>query len=146
MPFSKTPAAKIAKQELLRVHAYERDAHLACDLEAMMVNQAEEFTAVVDGGIRVLTGTQMREIFVGAFKDATYHMFDDLEAPHVHVSDDASLAWMAVRIRVRKTQTGQDGVTQERRFVSTAIYTYQYRDGRWLRSGSSGSSVDESAT
>ena len=138
MQFSDTPAAKKARRDLLEVHAYERDAHLACDIEAMMLNQADSFTAVTDGGIRTLTGTQMREIFVQAFNGATYHEFDDLEAPSVHVSDDGTLAWMAVRTSVWKSQIDQEGVTQERRFISTAILTYQNRDGRWLRTGSRG--------
>jgi ketosteroid isomerase-like protein len=142
MQFSVTPAAKKARRELLEVHAYERDAHLACDVDAMMLNQADSFTAVGDGGFRVLSGAQMRQIFAQAFNGATYHEFDDLEAPSVHVSDDGTLAWMAVRIRVWKSQIDKEGVTQERRFVSTAIRTYQNRDGRWLRTGSSGNNVE----
>ena len=138
MQFSETMAAKNAKRELLKVHAFERDAHLACDVEAMMLNQADSFTAVGDGGIRVLTGTQMRQIFEQAFNRATYHEFDDLEAPSIHVSDDGTLAWMAVRISVWKSQIDQEGVTQERRFISTLILTYQNRDGRWVRTGSRG--------
>ena len=137
-----TQAAQDARRELLAVHAYERDAHLSCDLEAMMVNQADSFTAVIDGGFRVLTGAQMRRIFEDAFRDATYHEFDDLEAPAIHVSDDGTLAWMAVSIRVRKTQIDEAGMAQERRFISSAIYTYENRDGRWLRTGSCGKSVD----
>jgi len=142
MQFSETPAAKKARRELLEVHANERDAHLACDVEAMMLNQSDSFTAVGDGGFRVLTGTQMRQIFVQAFNGATYHEFDDLEPPGVHVSDDGTLAWMAIRISVWKSQIDPEGVTQERRFVSTAIRTYQNRDGLWLRTGSSGNNVE----
>ena len=143
MLVSETQAAKKARQELLEVHAYERDAHLACDLDAMMLNQADRFTAVGAGGFRVLTGDEMRQLFVGAFDGATYHAFDDLEDPEIHVSDDGTLAWMAVRIKVWKSQTDKAGVTQERRFISSAIYTYENRDGRWLRTGSSGHSVDQ---
>ena len=143
MQISETPAAKNARRELLEVHAYERDAHLACDLDAMMLNQADSFTAVGNGGFRVLTGAEMRQLFVGAFDGAAYHEFDDLEAPEVHVSDDGTLAWMAVRVKVWKSQIDKEGVTQERRFVSSAIYTYENRAGRWLRTGSSGNSVDQ---
>lgn len=145
MHSSETPIAEKARRELLEVHSYERDAHLTCDLDAMMVNQGDRFTAVGDGGFRVLTGAEMRQIFVGAFEGATYHEFDDLEAPEIHVSGDGTLAWMAVRIRVWKSQTDSTGASQERRFVSTAIITYENRDGRWRRTGSSGNSVDRSS-
>lgn len=145
MQTSDSPAAKKARQELVDVHVFERDAHLACDLDAMMLNQADSFTAVGEGGIRVLTGAEMRRIFEQAFKDATYHQFDDLEPPAIHVSDDGTLAWMAVRLGVWKSQIDGSGVMQERRFVSTAIYTYANRDGRWVRTGSSGHSVERTS-
>jgi len=143
MQVSETPAAKRARRELAEVHAHERAAHLACDLDAMMLNQADSFTAVGAGGFRVLTGAEMRELFVGAFDGATYHEFDDLEGPEIHVSADGTLAWMAVRLKVRKSQTDKDGATQERHFVSSAILTYQHRDGRWLRTGSSGHNAEQ---
>jgi hypothetical protein len=142
MQMSESPAAKNARRELLEIHSYERDAHLTCDLDAMMLNQADSFTGVGEGGFRVLTAAEMRQIFFGAFDGATYHEFDDLEGPDIHVSDDGTLAWMAVRIKVWKSQTDKAGVTQERRFISSAIYTYEKRDGRWLRTGSSGNSIE----
>lgn len=142
MKVSETPAAKNARAELLAVHAHERDAHLTCDVDAMMSNQADSFTAVGDAGIRVLTGAQMRQIFIEAFHAAKYHEFDDVEAPAVHVSEDGPLAWMAVRIRVWKSQK-DEGVSQERRFVTTALWTYEKRDGRWLRTGSSGHNAEQ---
>ena len=142
MHFSETPGAKKGKRELLEVLAYERDAHLACDVDALMLNQADSFTAVGDEGLRILTGTEMRQIFVGAFDGATYHAFDDLGAPEIHVSDDGTLAWMAVRIKVWKSQIDGAGVTRDRRFVSSAIRTYANRGGRWLRTGSSGNNVE----
>jgi ketosteroid isomerase-like protein len=145
MQVSETPAAKRARRELAEIHAHERAAHLACDLDAMMLNQSDSFTAVGAGGFRVLTGAEMRELFVGAFEGATYHEFDDLEGPEIHVSADGTLAWMAVRITVWKSQIDKAGVTQERRFVSSAIYTYENRDGRWLRTGSSGHSAEQPA-
>lgn len=145
MQVSETQAAAKAKRELAAVHSFERAAHLACDLDAMMLNQADSFTAVGAGGYRVLTGAEMRELFVGAFDGATYHEFDDLEGPEIHVSADGTLAWMAVRIKVWKSQIDKAGVTQERRFVSSAIYTYENRDGRWLRTGSSGHSAEQPA-
>ena len=143
MQVSETQAAAKAKRELAAVHSFERAAHLACDLDAMMLNQADSFTAVGAGGFRVLTGAEMRQLFVGAFDGATYHEFDDLEGPEIHVSADGTLAWMAVRIKVWKSQIDKAGVTQERRFVSSAILTYQHRDGRWLRTGSSGHNAEQ---
>jgi len=143
MHVSETQAAMEARRDLLAVHSHEREAHLACDLDAMMLNQADHFTGVGPGGFRVFDAAEMRQLFVGAFDGATYHAFDDVEAPQIHASDDGTLAWMAVRIKVWKSQIDKAGVAQERRFTSSAIYTYEKRDGRWLRTGSSGHSIDQ---
>lgn len=132
-----------AIDELLVVHDQERTAHLTTDVEAMMVHQGDEFVAVVEGGVHVLTGEQMRGIFTQAFEGATYLAFDDVEDPVIRVSDDGSMAWMAVKLRVWKTQLGASGEQLERRFISTGIRTYRRCDGTWLRTGSSGNSVDE---
>jgi len=136
------PLERNAIEELMQVHSHERDAHISNDVDALMLNQADEFTAIGDGAIHHLTGEQMRQNFVRAFSDATYHEFDDLDEPEVHVSADGNLAWMAVRIGVRKTQTDESGATRERSFISTALQTYVKRDGRWLRTGTSGNIVE----
>jgi ketosteroid isomerase-like protein len=101
---TQTPAAEKAGQELKEVHAYERDAHFGNDVDALMLNQADDFIAIAEGKVHHLTADQMRQNFVRAFKNATYHEFDDLEEPEIFASDDGSLAWVAARIRVRKSQ------------------------------------------
>lgn len=134
--------AKNAIEELLRVRAHERDAHFANDVDGLMLNQSDSFTAVVGGNIHHLTGDQMRRNFVQAFENATYHEFDDLEEPEVHVSNDGRLAWVASRIMVRKSQIDDTGKARERRFVSTSITTYE-KQGRWLRTATSGNVVEQ---
>jgi ketosteroid isomerase-like protein len=139
---TQTPAAEKAERELKEVRAYERDAHFANDVEALMRNQADDFIAIAQGKIHHLTADQMRQNFVQAFKDATYHEFDDLEEPEIFVSDDGSLAWVAARIRVRKSQIDGAGTSRERTFVSTAITTYEKWNGQWHRTSTSGSIVE----
>ena len=43
---AQTPKAEKARQELKEVHAYERDAHFANDVDALMLNQADDFIAI----------------------------------------------------------------------------------------------------
>jgi hypothetical protein len=54
-------------------------------------------------------------------------------APAAGVVDDASMAWMIVRTRVRRTQKDASGKEVERRFVYAGIMTYAKREGRWVR-------------
>ncbi|HMW01195.1 MAG TPA: hypothetical protein PKE58_13750, partial [Acidobacteriota bacterium] len=51
----------------------------------------------------------------------------------VRVSNDASLAWMIVRTRVRRTQKQADGSDKERSFVYAGIMTYEKKKGKWVR-------------
>ncbi len=108
-----------------------------------MLHQADEFIATVEGHVHRLTGEQMRAIFIQAFEGAEYFAFDDIEPPIIRPSTDGSMAWMAVNIRVRKTQTSVSGEQHERNFISTGIWTYARRDGTWQRTGSSGHSRNE---
>jgi hypothetical protein len=129
--------AEQAVQELLAVHEHERTAHLDAAVEALMENQADDFTYVGNGVIRHLTGVDMRRNVEAAFRNATYHEFDDLEPPVIRAASDGCFAWMMVRINVRKSQPDETGAMRERSFVSAGIRTYEKRNGRWLRTGTS---------
>jgi hypothetical protein len=61
---------------------------------------------------------------------AVYHEYVDLEDPVVRISDDGSMAWTITRVRVRRTQNGQ-----ERGFVYAGMMTFEKRNGQWLRTG-----------
>lgn len=59
---------------------------------------------------------------------ATYDEWDDVEPPLVRISDDGTLAWMIIYVRVRRTKGDR-----ELRFTYAGIETYEKRDGRWLK-------------
>jgi len=56
-----------------------------------------------------------------------------LEEPIVRVSNDASMAWMIVRTRIRRVQKNADGTEKQENVVYAGIMTYEKRDGRWMR-------------
>ena len=72
-------------------------------------------------------------MFESYFKDAKYFEWDDLEPPIIRVSADASMAWMIVRTKVRRTQKDSSGAEKEEKFVYAGIMTYEKRNGRWVR-------------
>jgi hypothetical protein len=72
-------------------------------------------------------------MFTGYFRDAKYYEWDDVEEPIIRISNDASMAWMITRTRVRRVQKKADGAEQEEKFVYAGIMTYEKRDGRWVR-------------
>jgi hypothetical protein len=121
-----------AKQELLAIHASHRKAHFDTDAEALLANQAETYTCVRDCAIHHSSREANLEQFEKYFKNATYYEWDDLEAPIVQVSQDASLAWMITRTKVRRTQIDESGEQHEQEFVYAGVMMYEKRDGEWI--------------
>ena len=80
-----------------------------------------------------MTLAQVAGGFVESFRGATYFEWDDLEPPIIRVSDDASMAWIIVRVRARKTQPDDSDEPHERNFVYVGIMTHEKRNGRRLR-------------
>ena len=118
---------------LLEVHKTDRRAHFETDVELLLKHSAEEFIYVGNGKISRSTRAEMKAEFEDYFRDAKYYEWDDLEPPIVRISDDASMAWMIVRNKVRRTQKLPSGEAKERAFVYAGIMTYEKRQGKWVR-------------
>jgi hypothetical protein len=118
---------------LLQIHALDRQAHFATNADGLLAHSAEQFISVSGGAISRATRDDLQQMFTAYFKDATYYEWDDLEPPIVRIARDASMAWMIVRTKVRRTQPDASGAKHERQFIYAGIMTYEKRDGRWLR-------------
>ena len=121
------------KAELLKVHQTDREAHFKTDVEMLLRHSADEFISVANGRIDKTTRRAVKEFFEGYFKNANYYEWDDLEPPIIRISKDASMAWMIVRTKVRRTQKDDKGAEREQKFVYAGIMTYEKQDGRWVR-------------
>ena len=121
------------KAELLKIHEAGRRAHFNTDVNLLLEGAPDEFISVSGGKINRSTPAATRKMFESYFKDAKYFEWDDLEPPIIRVSADASMAWMIVRTKVRRTQKDSSGAEREEKFVYAGIMTYEKRDGRWVR-------------
>jgi hypothetical protein len=128
-----SPNLEKEKAELLRLHKSDREAHFKTDVEALLENSPEEFITVGRGKINRSSKADTRKMFTGYFRDANYFEWDDVEEPIIRVSNDASMAWMITRTRVRRVQKNADGTEKEEKFVYAGIMTYEKREGRWVR-------------
>jgi len=113
---------------LLELHATVRRAHFDTDVNQLLANDAEEWINVRDAKIVRRRREDNVRMFTEYFDGATYHEWDDIEPPIVSVSNDASLAWMIVNVRVRRMKNGE-----ELRFRYAGIETFEKRDGRWIK-------------
>ncbi len=122
-----------ARQELLAIHANDRRAHFATDADALLAYHPDTFINVRDGTIRRMPRDTIRQNFKNYFENAAYQEWDDLEPPIVQIAQDASIAWMIVRTRSRRTKTDDSGNVQQEEFIYAGIMTYEHKDGRWIR-------------
>lgn len=120
-------------EQLLRIHESDRRAHFETSAKQIMEHATDEFISVRAGGIQRTTRAENLKFFEEYFKGAKYYEWDDLEPPIVRVSNDASMAWMIVRTRVRREQAQSGGQATERKFVYAGIMAYEKKGGRWLR-------------
>ena len=132
---STQPSANLEKEkaELLRLHKSDREAHFKTDVDQLLANSPEEFISVSRGKISRSSEADARKMFTAYFRDAKYYEWDDVEEPIIRVSEDASMAWMITRTRVRRVQKNAAGEEKEEKFVYAGIMTYEKRDGRWGR-------------
>ena len=115
---------------LLEIHKQDRRGHFETNPQILAEHQGDDFICVGNGEITHMSLADFLSGFERSFKNATYHEWDDLESPIIRISDDATLAWMIVRNRVRRHQTQDDGSEVERKFIYAGIMTYEKKDGK----------------
>jgi hypothetical protein len=120
-------------EQLLRIHESDRRAHFETSAKRIMEHATDEFISVSSGRVQRTTRAENLKFFEEYFKGAKYYEWDDLEPPIVRVSNDASMAWMIVRTRVRRLQTLSGDETTQRRFVYAGIMVYEKKGGQWVR-------------
>src|SRR5438552_18474459 len=123
---SAQPSADLEKEkaELLRLHKSDREAHFKTDVDLLLQNSPEEFISVGRGKINRQSKDDARKMFTGYFRGAKYYEWDDVEEPIIRISNDATMAWMITRTRVRRVQKKTDGAEQEEKFIYAGIMTY----------------------
>ena len=119
--------------DLLEIHRQDWRAHFETDAELLLKNSNAEMVSVSSGKINRSSRDQIRQMFTEYFKNAKYYEWDDLEPPIIRISADASMAWMIVNTRVRRTQKLSSGEERETSFVYAGIMTYEKQQGKWVK-------------
>jgi len=122
------------KKELLELHRKDRRAHFENNAELALSDKVDHgFISVRNGAVTQRDKSDFQKRLESYFKNAKYYEWDDLEPPIVRISDDGSMAWMIVRVRVRRTQQNSSGAAIEEKFIYAGISAYEKRSGKWLQ-------------
>ncbi len=123
------------RQEILDLHRDAIRAHLEKDVGFFTRDLANDYFSVGNGSIRHPSKEEIDQQFSNYINNTEFTEYRDLEDPLIGFSDDGSLAWSIVRVRVAGERTVEaDSI---RRFDTTwAWITLYKREGnRWLRMG-----------
>jgi len=122
------------KKELLELHRKDRRAHFENNAELALSDKLDHgFISVRNGAVTRRDKSDFQKTLEGYFKNAKYYEWDDLEPPIVRISNDGSMAWMIVRVRVRRIQQNPSGAAVEEKFIYAGISTYEKRGGKWIQ-------------
>ncbi len=126
--------SRSASDQILELHATEREGHLRGDASVVTSVLAESVASVQNGDVEIQSREQMRRSFSEYLSGVAYLSWDDLMKPSVHVSSDGTMAWAVVRIKARFREKGdQSGRIQE--FKSSWIATYEKQNSQWRMTG-----------
>ncbi|UCH84522.1 MAG: hypothetical protein JSW50_02175 [Candidatus Latescibacterota bacterium] len=120
---------------LLNIHNELIDAHKSNDVDRLTEPESDEVISVSRGEVLF----QNRDERVPRFKDylenTVFTEYRDLIDPIVHVSDDGTLGWVIVQVKVSGTRTYSGGESKSFDDVWAWIELYKKMDGRWYRVG-----------
>jgi hypothetical protein len=120
-----------AVDELLRLQAQQRAAHLGADADLMVALFADDFLSVADGQVTRPTREQSRRRFQSYFDLVTFLAWDDVAPPLITVAADASLATVIVQKRVHLRYTDQAGVERGEETLFAWQETYRREGESW---------------
>jgi hypothetical protein len=121
------------KEMLLAIHKKGREKHFNLDAEAMGDGAVDSLITVYGGNVTRVTKEQVVSRFKRSFEGAEYSKWDDLEEPVVRISDDATLAWVIVRLEVQRTKRDSTGKTNPEAFIYAGITAYKKVNSDWTR-------------
>jgi hypothetical protein len=116
------------RREILDLHQGLIEAHLNKDAAALAAPTANDYVSVSRGEVIPMIATEVEAILAPYLGETEFSHYEDVAEPIVGTSDDGSLAWSIVQVRVAGTRTGEDGVPHEFDTVWAWLTLYR-RDG-----------------
>jgi hypothetical protein len=127
------PETDSLRAEILELHRGFIQAHLDKDVEFIVKPTAPGYLFVSDGVVKEMDIAGMREM-LSAYLDSTeFAEYGDVADPVIGFSDDGSLAWAIVQVRVAGTRALSDGTFSSHDTLWAWITLYRRSGDGWLR-------------
>jgi ketosteroid isomerase-like protein len=96
------------QQEILDLHRSFIQAHLDKDAAFLAAPTADDYLSVARGEVTPMDADEVEKILAPYLAATEFSHYEDVAEPFIGVSDDGSLAWSIVQVRVAGERTGND--------------------------------------
>lgn len=121
------------KARLLQLHRAALQAHLEKDAVAFLAPLGSEWYDVRAAGIRLRTKEEERPVIEEYLRRTHFAHIREITPPIIHLSTDASMAWMIGEIRVQASQEVAHGEERDYSFRYTWVSIYEKHEGEWAQ-------------
>ena len=130
-----SPDFDALKSEILDLHQKSIEAHWNKDVDFLVENLSEGFVSVGSGEIRRPTKEEVRSQFRDYLNNTAFSEYADLREPIVGFSNDGSVAWSIVQVKVAGERMMDDGSTRAFSTIWAWITLYERQGDGWIRTG-----------
>jgi len=129
------PDIRKLREELLEHHRRSIQAHFEKDTEYLLHDLSPDFFAISNAEISHPTVEEQRAKFTDYLTQTSFKEYRNLVEPEIGFSDDCSLAWMNVKVKVSGIRVNHDGSSRSIEFTCAWLTLYRRVEDRWLRLG-----------
>ena len=127
------PDTDSLRAEILELHRSFIQAHLDKDVDFIVKPTAPGYLFVSNGLVQEMDAGMMKGM-LSAYLDSTrFTEYRDMAEPIIGFSEDGTLAWAIVQVRVAGTRALPDGSSHTYDTLWAWITLYQRSDEGWLR-------------
>ncbi len=121
------------KARLLQLHRNALQAHLEKDAGAFLAAYASQWYDVRTAGIRLRTKEEALPAIDQYFRRTHFADIREVTAPIIHLSADASMAWVIGEMRVRASQEIADAEERDFSFRCAWVSIYEKHESEWAQ-------------
>ncbi len=129
------PDREADQAALLAHHEASLQAHRVNNPEWFIRDRAEEYILVSRGEVLRPTSEQTVARFQDYLGRTRFTEYRDLVPPVVRISEDGTMGWIAVQVKVAGVQTQPDGTEEKIDAVWAWVSMYEKHEGRWINTG-----------
>ena len=122
------------EQELLNLHQETIDAHLKKDVDFFVKNISDDYFSVSQGELNHPTKEEITAKFTSYLGSTDFLEYRDLIDPIIRVSDDGSLGWSIVSVKILAVRE-IEGKKYDIDNIWTWITLYERKNNIWIRMG-----------